>query len=273
MTTNSNQALNFRGHVVIGGELECLTGLHIGGNRDSLVIGGHDMPVARDPASRLPLSPGSSLKGRMRALLEMLRGRVRFEKGDSPPLDGEPDAIDLLFGTPSRGRSYGPTRLVVRDGLPAVNEVRGRHSEHGTLGWWRMLETDGIGTEVKAETAVNRVTAAAQPRHVERVVAGSRFRLEFVLNLFDYLPDEERLVKDLLVALALLEDSYLGGHGSRGYGRIQIRLQEVPAVIRAKDYENGRKKAVPLGELKALEAIDPEAWIGSIAARLGNDAP
>ncbi|MFH0946528.1 MAG: type III-A CRISPR-associated RAMP protein Csm3 [Planctomycetota bacterium] len=268
MSANTNDSLRFRGHVVIGGELECLTGLHIGGNRDSLVIGGHDMPVARDPASRLPLIPGSSLKGRLRALLEMLRGRVRFERGDAPPAAGEPDSIDLLFGTPSSGHACGPTRLVVRDGLPVVGDQRGSRSEQGMLDWWRMLETDGIGTEVKAETAINRVTAAAQPRHVERVLAGSRFRLEFVLNLFDYQKDEERLVKDLIVALTLLEDSYLGGHGSRGYGRVRIRLQEVPAVTTAKDYEDGRKKVLPAGELKGLDEIDADAWVRSITERL-----
>lgn len=268
MSANTNDSLSFRGHVVIGGELECLTGLHIGGNRDSLVIGGHDMPVARDPASLLPLIPGSSLKGRMRSLLEMLRGKVRFERGDAPAASGEPDAVDLLFGTPSKGRSSGPTRLVVRDGLPVVADQKHRRSEQGTLDWWRMLETDGIGTEVKAETAINRVTAAAQPRHVERVLAGSRFRLEFVLSLFDFQEDEERLVKDLLVALTLLEDSYLGGHGSRGYGRVKIRLQEVPAVTSAKDYEDGRKKVAPAGELKALDEIDADAWVRSIAERL-----
>ena len=83
-------SLNFRGHVVIGGALECRTGLHIGGNRDSLVIGGLDLPVLRDSASRLPVISGSSLKGRLRGLLEMLRGA-------GPPADGI-DAIGLLFG-------------------------------------------------------------------------------------------------------------------------------------------------------------------------------
>lgn len=259
---------NFRGHVVIGGELLCLTGLHVGGNRDSLVIGGHDLPVARDPATRLPIVPGSSLKGRMRSLLETLRGRRREEGGGNAG-DGGPDPIDLLFGRRADGHSFGPTRLLVRDALPVEESGDAARSEKSTLDWWRMLETDGLGTEVKAENAVNRVTGSASPRHVERVLKGSRFRLEFVLSLFDVLPDEERLVGDLLTALTLLEDTYLGGHGSRGYGRVEVRLHEVPAVVTAKDYEGGRPRTQPAGPLLRLEEIDRDKWIASIGERLG----
>lgn len=268
----SDRALNFRGHVVVGGELVCKTGLHIGGNRDSLVIGGHDLPVARDPATRLPIVPGSSLRGRLRALLEMLRGRVRFGGGEGDA-GGEPDALALLFGRPSGKGGFGPSRLLVRDALPVESEeVTSGRREKSTLEWWRMLETDGLGTEVKAETAVNRVTAAASPRHVERVLAGSRFRLELVLSVYDFRPDEETLLKDVLTALALLEDSYLGGHGSRGYGRVEVRLHETPAVATAKDYESGRKRALPSGELKALDELDADRWVASVSERLGGGA-
>jgi len=268
----SDRALNFRGHVVVGGELTCRTGLHIGGNRDSLVIGGHDLPVARDPATRLPIVPGSSLRGRLRSRLEMLRGRVRFDSGASET-SGDADEIALLFGRAGGKSDFGPSRLLVRDGLPVESDgISSGKREKSTLDWWRMLETDGLGTEVKAETAVNRVTAAATPRHVERVLAGSRFRIEFVLSVYDFWPDEERLLKDLLTSLALVEDSYLGGHGSRGYGRVEIKLNEVPAVSTAKDYEAGRKKSVPLGELKALDDIDADAWVKSVSERLGGDA-
>ncbi len=266
MSHNGERSLSFRGHVVLGGELLCRTGLHIGGNRDSLVVGGHDLPVARDPATRLPLIPGSSLKGRMRALLEMLRGKVRFERAERDATDDEPDAIRMLFGQPSGARGFGPTRLVVRDALPVEGEKKSR--ETGTIDWWRMLETDGLGTEVKAETSVNRVTAAAHSRHVERVLAGSRFRLEFTLNVFDYLPDEERLLKDVLVSLSLLEDSYLGGHGSRGYGRVEIKLNDTPAIVSAKDYESGRRRVQPGGELKTVAEIDVDAWIANVREKL-----
>ena len=256
--------LTFRGHVVISGTLECVTGLHIGANRDSLVIGGLDLPVLRDPATRLPMIPGSSLKGRLRALLEMLRGKTDLGRDQG----GEPDEIQLLFGTPGRHRQCGPTRLVVRDALPLEHGRKSRKPAESTVNWWRLLETDGIGTEVKAENSINRVTAAAHSRQVERVLAGSQFELEFVLNLFDFREDEEALVKDLLVALTLLEDSYLGGHGSRGYGRVEMRLHDRPVVVTRQDYENGRKKARPTGELKTLDHIDADAWISAIAEKL-----
>lgn len=266
MTNHANPVLHFRGHVVIGGVLECRTGMHIGGNRDSLVVGGIELPIARDPASRLPIIPGSSLKGRLRALLEQLRGAARPDKQGG---GGDPDAIQLLFGAPAGRRSFGPTRLVVRDGIALeAGDQRERRQERSTVDWWRLLETDGLGTEVKAEAAINRITATAEPRQVERVVAGSRFRLELVLNVFDYWADEERLAKDVLTALALLEDSYLGGHGSRGYGRVTVRLLDRPAVVAARDYETGRKRAEPSGELKALDEIDPAAFVADITKRL-----
>lgn len=256
----TSSSLTFRGHVVVGGVLECVTGLHVGGNRDSLVIGGLDLPVARDPATRLPVIPGSSLKGRLRALLELLRGG---------PRDGEPfDPVALLFGGRSKDANAGPTRLVVRDALPLDPHTKARRPDESTVNWWRLLETDGLGTEVKAETAINRITASAEPRQVERVVAGSRFTIEFVLSVFDRHEQEERLLKDLIVALALLEDSYLGGHGSRGYGRVRIHLHERPAVVSRLDYERGRKRAEPSGELKTIDQIDADALVASIRDRL-----
>lgn len=254
--------LRFRGHVVIGGELECLSGVHVGGNRDALSLTGVDHPVARDPATGAPIVPGSSLKGRMRALLETLRGRVRYDRADTAPAD-EVDAIDLLFGTRGAGR-HGPTRLVVRDAVPA-----GHGRERDTISWWEALDTDGLGTEVKAETSINRVTAAAMPRQVERVVAGSRFEVSLVLHVYDLWEDEERLLKDVLVALALVEDSYLGGHGSRGYGRVRFRLRENPAVTSAADYESGARRAEPTGEFKALADLDVDAWIAKAREALG----
>ncbi len=259
------KSIGFRGHVVIGGVLECRTGLHVGGNRDSLVIGGLDLPVARDPATRMPIVPGSSLKGRLRVLLEMLRGKSR--RGGAA--DGaEPDAIDLLFGQRGARAQHGPTRLVVRDALPLEGGRNDRAAESSTAHWWRMLETDGLGTEVKAEAAINRVTAAAEVRQVERVLAGSRFQLEFVLSLFDLWQDEERLLKELLVALALLEDSYLGGHGTRGYGRVAIHLFEHPGVSTRKDYDGGKRRHDPGGNLVPLAQIDADAFVSAVAAKL-----
>ena len=58
-------------------------------------------------------------------------------------------------------------------------------------------------------------------RTFERVPAGANFKLEMILNVFS-MDKEERLVETLKEALRLLQDDYLGGHGSRGYGQIEI---------------------------------------------------
>ncbi len=101
---------------------------------------------------------------------------------------------------------------------------------------------------------------------------GSRFTIEFVLSVFDRFEQEERLLKDLFVALALLEDSYLGGHGTRGYGRVRVHLHERPAVVSRQDYERGRKRAEPSGELKTIDQIDADALVQSIRDRLAEGA-
>lgn len=257
MTTNheSDRPLTFKGQIVLSGVLECQSGLHVGGNRDAMSLAGVEFPVARDPATRLPIIPGSSLKGRLRGLLEILRGKVRYERGNVRG-DDSADAIDLLFGASSR--RGGPTRLVVRDAQPINVDSR-----DSTVAYWAALDTDGLGTEVKSEASLNRVTAAAQVRQIERVVAGSRFHVEFAISVFDQREDEESLVKDLVIALQLLEDSYLGGHGTRGYGKVRLLLREHPAMASARDYESGRRKTAPSGELKPLSEIDADAWVAA----------
>jgi CRISPR-associated protein Csm3 len=260
-TQESDRPLTFLGQVVVAGVLECRSGLHVGGNRDAVNLSGVEFPIARDPASRLPIIPGSSLKGRLRGLLELLRGKVRYERGNVR--GGEtPDSIDLLFGSSAR---RGPSRLVVRDAQPMNVDAR-----DSTVAFWAALDTDGLGTEVKSEASLNRVTAAAQVRQVERVVAGSRFHLEFVLSVFDQREDEASLLKDVVIALQLLEDSYLGGHGSRGYGKVSVYLREHPAIATARDYESGRRKTVPGGDLKPLSEIDADAWVAAVRAAFSN---
>jgi CRISPR-associated protein Csm3 len=260
----SSRPLTLRGQVFLSGVIVCESGLHVGGNRDAASLAAVELPVARDPATRLPIVPASSLKGKMRSLLELLRGKVRYERGQVVE-SGEVDAIELLFGAPSARRDCGPTRLVVRDAFPLE---RDGHRD-GTASFWSVLETDGLGTEVKAEASLNRVTAAAKARQVERVVAGSRFALEATVSIFDHREDEASLVKDVLIALALLEDSYLGGHGSRGYGRVKILLRDAPQVVRAADYEAGRRLRTPGGELRAIGEIDVDAYVGRAREALG----
>lgn len=87
-------------------------------------------------------------------------------------------------------------------------------------------------TEVKFENNLDRITSMANPRQNERVPAGAKFKCEFVLNVFD--DDECKYLKELLQAMKLLEDDYLGGHGSRGYG--QVKFINITIVFRNKEY-------------------------------------
>ena len=71
---------------------------------------------------------------------------------------------------------------------------------------------------MKSENAIDRITSQANPRTLERVPAGARFQVRFVV---DILCEEDKVLPGLLVeGLRLLEDDTLGGGGSRGSGRV-----------------------------------------------------
>lgn len=77
-------------------------------------------------------------------------------------------------------------------------------------------------TESKTEVNINRITAEPNPRTFERVPAGAKFNLEMVLNIFDG-DNEDELRNTIKDAIRLLEDDYLGGNGSRGYGQVVFK--------------------------------------------------
>lgn len=215
------------GRVLIRGEIECLTGLHIGVETKATEIGGMDAPVVRDPVTLEPYIPGSSLKGKMRSLMErrefvnsgcdirffnrsMQRDEVRQHQCDDP--ECKPCRIFGTAASGGQGRNR-PARLIVRD-CPLINADELK--DVGT----------GLYTEAKMENTLDRITSAASPRTIERVVRGAKFSMELVYDV----EDPERVTEDLkevLACLRLLEDDYLGGSGSRGYGRIAINNVEV----------------------------------------------
>jgi CRISPR-associated protein Csm3 len=240
------------GNLILRGKFECLTGLHIGGSKEKLEIGGVDSPVVRDPRTRYPYVPGSSLKGKMRSLLEFGLGKVPLVKDERRKLDagGVSDAAEIVrlfgIGVDQREASkddktdhlyqIGPSRLVVRD----------CHPDEETKKWWKTLDTDLLYTEYKSENGINRLTSAANPRFIERVAAGSRFEFEIVYSLFDiknegpekYLDIAQEDLANLRMALTMLEHNFLGKSGSRGYGRIQFGFAE-PVWIFTNDYKTG----------------------------------
>ena len=235
-----NTNASFIGNYILKGKFECLTGLHIGGSKEKLEIGGVDSPVVRDPRTRFPYVPGSSLKGKLRSLLEFGLGVV--------PANGEVSddkEIVRLFGIGVDGKdneqsklfNVGPSRLIVRD----------CHPDQETQKWWRTLDTDLLYTEYKSENGINRITSAANPRFVERVAAGSKFDFELVYTVYDLTGDESYKqdaaddLDNLRMALLMLEHNFLGKSGSRGYGRIKFTF-ESPVWISKADYKAGGEK-------------------------------
>ena len=194
------------GKILIKCDLVVRTGLHIGGSSSFSAIGTVDSPVIRDPFTGLPIVPGSSLKGKLRTLLAR-RSCVNGETLPDFSADGE--VLLRMFG------SSEPVRF-----------ARLQFADAFLLNYDQLK---GVGvTEVKSENTINRLTSKANPRQIERVVAGSRFGVNIVYNLSDPKEMEEDLLL-LSKAMKLLQLDYLGGHGSRGNGRVSFQnFQVIP---------------------------------------------
>ncbi len=235
--------LTFIGKLVLEGEIQCHTGLHIGAGKGSLEIGGADNPVIKD-AFGIPYIPGSSLRGRLRALLEQSLGlavpnelvyiskrkgqEVRIHQSDRPD-----DEICVIFGrNPGRVERVNgdaieapvatPARLTVYDAPLVVDSITTQMREN----------LDDELTEVKSENAVDRITSQANPRTLERVPAGARFRFRMVMDVL--CPEDKPLLARVAEGLRLLEDDALGGGGSRGSGR--VTFSGLSLNWRSKDY-------------------------------------
>ncbi|MGK7926276.1 MAG: type III-A CRISPR-associated RAMP protein Csm3 [Spirulina sp.] len=264
------------GKLVITSNLVVKTGLHIGGGGESLDIGGIDKPVIRDPITKQPYLPGSSIKGKMRAILERwLRkplnraggsGTFRYESDDLEdgytmlpgnkfvPFQGakycplsrvfgstgdkcclKPEVVEAsgldkkgtieIAGeiyTKTKGRNH-PSRLIVRD----------CHLTDDSIQKLENIDTGLNMTEWKFENGIDRITSAANPRQLERVPAGAKFNFEMVYTVENIEQAKEDL-ENLAIALAILEDDALGGHGSRGYGKVSF--ENFQAEYRSIDY-------------------------------------
>lgn len=190
--------------IIYTGTITLKTGLHIGGTNAALNIGGPDKFVVRNPINNIPYIPGSSLKGKMRSLVEIANGETNGGK----PTNNPEHKAGKLFGISGDNDKSKPSRLIVRDAELDVNACD-------------FSNTDLPYTESKTEVAIDRVTAKANPRTFERVPAGAKFKLNMVLNIFEG-ENEAELKETLAQAIRLLEDDYLGGHGSRGYGQVKF---------------------------------------------------
>ena len=197
--------------LVIEGTIVIKTGMHIGGSSDFSAIGAVDSPVVRDTLTRLPLIPGSSLKGKMRYLLakELNNGILLNEPNN------DQDEILRLFGSSEKDK--------IRRARLKFNDIK--------LSNLAELETFNVSsTEVKFENTIDRETADPKPRQIERVIAGSKFDFEIFYNLDD-IKEVEKDFENIKQGFDLLEFDYLGGHGTRGSGRIAFENLSVITAV------------------------------------------
>jgi len=214
------------------GTIVLKSGLHIGSGNMEMHIGGTDMPVIKHPHTLEPYIPGSSLKGKVRSLLEMESGLMIYTNGDvvsgktlkqekvanNSELKSKGEAILKIFGSSGADKEdetgFGPTRVSFADCYLADD--------------WRekAKENRWLLTEEKSENIINRIKGVAEhPRFIERVPEGAKFSF---LITFKVLEDSDNELFDsvLLKGLKLLEMDTLGGNGSRGYGRIKFEFKD-----------------------------------------------
>ena len=259
-------ARQLKSKIFIKGKIEAETGLHIGGSKSSLDIGGVDLNVIKAPNGE-PFIPGSSLKGKLRSMLARTEGSeaVNRSASDNKALgkgkaDEDFNYLNQLFGLSGDerdGKDKGEiTRLIVRDAHLDLKKFTAK---------FKNVDLDDEFTVVKWENTIDRKRGTAEhPRQLERVPAGTMFDFELVYDLYDdgqeiYKHNEEKGERAdarktiekhawaLFVAMQLLQDDYLGGQGSRGYGK--IRFADVAVSQKNIDLKEGT--------YTAADSVDP----------------
>lgn len=196
---------------MISGNIEVLTGMHIGGGNEFSAIGAIDSPVIKDPLSMRPIIPGSSLKGKIRTLL------ARSMNSNPNAKHSDDDTkIKRLFGSQEE-----ISRLIFRDlKLSNADELIGMGAVSPT--------------EVKFENTINRISGEAMPRQIERSISGSIYPLAIVYQVSVNDSDYKELLEDISTlcnGMRLLQYDYLGGHGTRGYGKIKFSGLNIKSVL------------------------------------------
>lgn len=220
------------GKLIIRCELEVLTGMHIGGTDIFSAIGAVDSPVIRDSHSGLPIVPGSSLKGKLRALLAQSLNERAVSDHNS-----DDERILRLFGSSKKIRA---SRLQFSDCFMTNADK---------------LKNVGV-TEIKSENTISRADSTANPRQIERVIPGALFDVVITYNFIDAETADEDL-RLLAKAMKLLEVDYLGGHGSRGSGRVKLRNFSVDNL----DIDDDKQYVKLFSEVESYELFSDKAAI------------
>ena len=221
--------------IFITGRIVAETGLHIGGSKSSLDIGGVDLNIIKTPHGQ-PFIPGSSLKGKLRSMLARKEGSYAVEE--------DPTYMLQLFGSSGDQEEENShvTRLIVRDALLDVAHFKNEFEN-------KDADLDFPYSYVKWENTINRRSGTAQhPRQLERVPAGAEFDFELVYDVYtneegqsDSLPNTHQ--KAIETAMDLLQSDFIGGQGSRGYGKISFKnvtVNERPINAETGIYEPAR---------------------------------
>ncbi len=269
--------LQFLGNLLIVYKLKTLTGLHIGGVKESFEIGGLDNPVIKMPSSieffsffknvlvkveeDQPFIPGSSLKGKVRSLLEWEYGDIS-DSGDPGGREEDienlsPEILNIrkLFGiSPTKQEAIKkaiekglfPVRIRVFDAYP-LHEIE---------------------TELKIENSINRITSQANPRNMERVPAGSEFEGKIIIRIFQ--KEDKKLLIFLLEGFRLLEDDYLGGGGSRGSGR--VKFEDIKILFRNRKFYTGEEKEIEIfsGKFDEISSEKLQEILSNLEKSLGD---
>lgn len=218
--------------VEIKAKLVLQTGLHIGAGDSEMHIGGIDNSVIKHPLTQSPYIPGSSLKGKIRTLLEWRSGTVQSAPLTLKDVSKNPEEVKnilRLFGISGDTKNseqevaeIGVSRLAFWD--CALNED-----------WEKAIRDDNqLLTEAKSENTIDRITSTAgNPRQTERVPAGAEFDFKLMLRQFE--GDKPELLDLVLKGLKLLELDSLGGSGSRGYGKVKFTELTVDGETRNLD--------------------------------------
>jgi len=202
--------------IKLTGIVELLSGLHIGGGDDTMKIGGIDNGVIKDVNTDNPYIPGSSLKGKMRSLLEMSHRLVYL-----PSANGSPFNSKLLEEVPKEKRESALTLLKLF-GNGKIDENFNELTRI-SVGDCSLVKVEGqTVSEAKYENVIDRKSGtASNPRQTERVPAGVKFAFDIRIKVLDG-DNEEELKKMVEDGLDLIQIDYLGGNGSRGYGRVNF---------------------------------------------------
>lgn len=232
------------GKLIIKAELEIKSGLHIGAGSDFSSIGAVDNVVVRDSFTKKPYIPGSSLKGKMRYLL----ARIYAKNGKMQDFKYEDKEIGRLFG-----QGIYTSRLQFQDIF--FNEESSKIIQK--------KDTDLYLTEIKFENSINRISAKATPRQLERVPKGSKFDFKLIYNVENIEANElKRDIENIGKVLGLLQDDYLGGSGTRGYGKVKFDNIEIKfkQYVESKDIIHYEEKSNIINNAK--ETIENQIKVG-----------